>query len=155
MSTQALSPSVTVLVCIIGAAAACVIGAAFNKLYSGRGATTGTSNSADTGAVGADGERTFNERSVEQDIYMADVRGRYLDGMYREVQEEQMMGRVGGAGRVRGGGGGEGPRGGGRGERVERGEGGSGYGYSNANLSPIGSGGGAVMRRESSQGAAT
>ena len=149
MSTQALSPSVTVLVCIIGAAAVVVIGAAFNKLYSGRGATMGTSNSADVG--GDSGERTFNERSVEQDRYMADVRGRYLDGMYREVQGEMQMENLGrgGLGGARRGGRSPGDM------RGERGDGGSGYGYMSGSGNGSGmlsGGGGGVMRRESSQG---
>ena len=66
----ALSPSIVVLICIIGAAALVCVAAAVHKLFA--------RNAADENIK-------FNERSNEQDEYMREGRLRNLEIMRREL----------------------------------------------------------------------
>ena len=65
----AVQPPIVVLICIFGAAAVVCMGMAVQKLY---------------GSKGDPGEKSFNQRSNDQDQYMAELRQKYVDDMYRD-----------------------------------------------------------------------
>ena len=66
----AVSPPIVVLLCICGAAAVVCMGVAVHKLYT-RDDPEG---------------KSFNQRSVEQDQYMAELRQKYLDSIYHDMR---------------------------------------------------------------------